>query len=78
MENIDRIRGEHALKISDVVTVLACRDVHPRRPVVAHHAETSEIIGGDRLFKPANIELGKNIAQLERLLARVGAIRIDK
>ena len=69
---------KHAFEIGDIVTVFARGDIHAWRTVIAHQVEAGKIIGGNRFFEPADIELGKDVTQLERLLARVGAIRIDK
>ena len=44
LQDIDRAGGEHALEVGDVVAVLAGRDIHSRRAVIAHQAQAIEVI----------------------------------
>ena len=78
LQDIHRAGREHAFEISNVVTVLAGRDVHPGRAVVAHHAQAWQIVGGNGFFEPADVEFRKGVSKFECLFPRIGSVRVDE
>src|ERR1041385_832450 len=78
LEHVDSAGGEHALKIENVIAVLARSDLHSGGSAVTQKAKAFKIVRGDRLFKPSDIEMGKSLCLSQRLLARVSPVGIDK
>ena len=68
-----------ALEVGQLVAVLAGGDRHPAGRPVAQQPQALEVVGGDRLLEPAHVRLAAEaLGELERLLARVGAVRVDE
>src|SRR5512141_694382 len=62
LQDIDGPGGQHSAKISGFVTVFARRNIHPVGPTIAKQPQSSKIIGGYRLLKPADIRFGKDLS----------------
>src|SRR5207253_1559097 len=78
LQDVDRAGVEHTSEISLVVAIFTRRDIHPGRALITYQTQAFEIIRRNWFFKPSHIRFGKLVAELERLLSRVGAISVDE
>ena len=77
-ERSRRRASSATLEVARLVSVLTGRDVHAGRRPVAHDPPPFEVVGGDGLLEPGHAVGGEALGELERLLARVGAVGIDE
>jgi hypothetical protein len=64
---------EHAFEVVEVVAVFACGDLE--REGFAQLCEAGEVVGGDGLLEPRDVEVvGESQAELASLGAAVGAV----
>ena len=70
---------QHAAEIIEVVSILSRGDIHHRGSPLADKGEPWEIVSRYRLLEPADIRLlREEFGEHQRLLAPVGAVRVDK
>ena len=79
LENVDRSGLEHPLEVDRVIAVFAGGDLHPGGRAVAQEPQAFEVVGGHGLLEPAHAGVVREAPrEVERLLARVGAVGVDE
>ncbi len=76
LQNIHGAGRQHAAKIPGVISVLARRDIHARRPGIANQPQPVQVVGRNRFFKPCDAHLSEAMGLGKSLLPGVGSIGI--
>ena len=78
LQYIHGARFQQAAEIILIISVFARGDFHSRGDAIANQPQTFQIVRGNRLFEPGNLELGKSLSHGQRLFASVCSVGVDE